>query len=304
MIKINDIEILTVLDGMIWSGSKDNAVRNLNFQFLYNPLKKDIPKYQVKCGDKVVWQENGKILFQGYIEKLDYNTDEDVINLSCIDCMSYLKRSKFVGRMYGTLNEIANKICGAFNLENGINVDSSIIHNIVSTGDMTYYDVLFTACKTMFKYFNLYIDGITLKLAEHTSQGTFEIGKNIRSSSFNQDMSQMITKVIVIDNDGRILNTIENSSELQNFGLFQEIYNYNKDSKDNPENIQELLNKKIENKAIIVADNDNNCISGRFIEVYEPVNNYKGLFEIQTDQHTINSDSFMQLEIKLIEENV
>ena len=43
MILIDDKEIKTVIDGMSWSGAKDVCSRQLNFSFLCNPLKKEIP---------------------------------------------------------------------------------------------------------------------------------------------------------------------------------------------------------------------------------------------------------------------
>ena len=81
--------------------------------------------------------------------------------------------------MKGTLTELANNICGAFGIKNGIKSDSTHVHNIVSEGDLTYYDVLKTACDVMFERYTLYMDGDTLKLATHEVQNTFEIGYNI-----------------------------------------------------------------------------------------------------------------------------
>lgn len=301
MIKINDIEILTVLDGMTWSGAKDQGPRSLQFQFLYKPINKDVPVYSVSVGDPVIWEENGKILFQGYVEVLNYNTDNDTISVDCKDLMSRLMRSKFIGRMTGTLNQIANKICGLFNLQNGINVNNTHVHNIVSNGEKTYYNVLHTACGSMFKRFNLYLDGKTLKLSEHTVQNTFKIGINIRSSSFKYDMTNIVTKVLIIDNDGNLLKPIPNNALIAKYGLFQETYNYNKDIKNNIAEAEKLI-KGPEKEAVIICDNDNNCIAGRFIKVLEPVNNYMGFFEILDDNHVISADSSMTLKIVLVEE--
>ena len=302
MIKItsDDIEqtILTVQEGITWNGAKDIGCRTLEFSFLYNPLVKDIPQYKAKVGDKVEWIEEEKTLFLGYIETLPYNTDDDTISVTCQDLLSRVMRSKYIGRMRGTLNELTNNICGAFGIKNGISISNSHVHNIVSTGDMSYYDILNTALKTMFERFTLYMDGDTLKLAEHNSIATFEIGKNIRSSSFSQSMSDMVTKVLVIDNDGNLLNAIEDTENLQKYGLFQEVYNYNKDVKNNLAEANKLL-KGVSNEGSIIVNNDNNCISGRFITIKEPVNGFEGLFEIQTDRHTIETgNQYMELEIK------
>jgi hypothetical protein len=164
MILIDDVEILTVLDGMTFSGAKDVVTRQLSFSFLCNPLKKEIPVYKVSVGSKVEYKENNKTLFLGYVEELPYNTDEDTITLTCQDLMTRLVRSTFIGRMQGTLVELANNICGTFGLKNGIESDNTHVHNIVSTGDLTYYEVLTVACDSMFNRYTLYLDGDTLKL--------------------------------------------------------------------------------------------------------------------------------------------
>lgn len=300
MILINGVEILTVLDDINWEGAKDIVTRSLSFSFLYNPQVEDMPRYNCKVGDKVEWIEGDKTLFLGYIESTQYNTDDDSISITCQDFASRLARSKFVGRMQGTLNQLANKICGSFNIKNGISVDNSHVHNIVSTGDLTYYEVLKTACDSMFERYTLYMDADTLKLAEHDIVGEFTIGQNIRSSNFSQSLSDIVTRVLVIDNDGNLLNSVENKADLQKFGLFQETYNYNEDVTNNLAEAKKLL-KSVENEATIVVNNSNECISGRFIKVYEPVNGFVGTFEIQTDNHVIGTDNVMTLEIKLVE---
>jgi len=300
MILINSVEILTILDNMTWEGAKDIAPRSLSFEFLYNPQVEDMPRYSAKVGDKVEWIEENKTLFLGYIESTSYDTENDSISVTCQDNASRLMRSKFIGRMQGTLNQLANNICGSFGLQNGINLSNTHVHNIVSDGDLTYYEVLKTACDSMFDRYTLYMENNTLKLANNDIVAEFTIGQNIRSSSFSQSISDLVTKVLVIDNDGNLLNSVEDKENLEKFGLFQETYNYNKDVTNNLAEAKKLL-KGIENEATIVVNNNNECISGRLIKVNEPVNNFVGTFEIQTDSHVIGTDNVMTLEIKLVE---
>lgn len=302
MILIDDVEIKTVLDGMTFSGAKDVVSRQLAFSFLCNPLKKEIPVYKVSVGSKVEWIENNKTLFLGYVEDLPYNTDEDTITLTCQDLMTHLVRSTFIGRMRGTLVEIANNICGAFGIKNGIETNNTHVHNIVSDGDLTYYDVLKVACDTMFDRYTLYMDGDTLRLinGEQEPVNSFEIGVNIRGSQFNQSMSDMVTRVLVIDNEGRVLDAVENTDDLQKYGLFQTTYNYSEDSKNNLAEARKLL-QGVKNEGTILCNNDNACISGRFIKINEPVNGFKGIFEITSDNHTINTNnSEMTLEVDYV----
>lgn len=299
MIKINDVEILTVEEGLNWGGSKDTVARTFNFSFLYSPLNNQLPKYYVKVGDKVEWVENNVTLFYGYVEKIDYSTDTDKINISCVDLMVRLLRSKCIGRFTGTLTELANNICGLFGLKNGIENDSTHKHNIVSDGDLSYYEILDTALKSMFERYTLYLEGTTLKLATDDVVATFEIGKNIRTSSFSQDLSNMVTKVLIIDKDGNLINSVQNDEAIQQFGLFQEVYNYKKDIKNNIAEASKLL-KTVENEATLTVNNDNKCITGRYVKVIEPVNNFIGIFEIYSDDHTIGADSPLNLEISFV----
>ena len=299
MIKINDQIIETVQDGISWEGSKDTVARSLNFSIVYQPLDNTLPVYQVKKGDKVTYSEDDTTYFYGYIEKIDYNTDSGLLNISCYDLMKRLLKSKCVGRFKGTLVQLANNICGAFYLKNGIENDSQHIHNIVSTGDMSYYDILKTACDVMFERYCLYLDGLTLKLATHETIAEFEIGKNIRNSSFTQDMSEIVNKVLIIDNKGHWINTVQNQDSISQYGLFQEVFTYDKDSKNNLVDAQLMLTDG-KNEAQITVNNDNKCISGRYIKVREPINNFIGIFEIISDSHTISSNSELTLEIEFV----
>lgn len=299
MIKINEQIIEMVEDGISWGGSKDTVSRTLNFSVVYQPMDKTLPAYKMKKGDKVYYSEDNKNFFYGYIERIDYSTDAGILNVSCTDLMKRLLKSKCTGRFRGTLVQLANNICGSFGLKNGIENDSQHIHNIVSTGDMSYYDILKTACDVMFERYCLYLDGLTLKLANHDVINTFEIGKNIRSSTFSQSMTDIVNKVLIIDNKGNLVNTVQNSESINQYGLFQDVYTYDKDSRNNLADAALLLTDG-ENEGSIVVDNDNNCISGRYVRVYEPINNFKGIFEIVTDEHTIGADSSMSLQLEFV----
>lgn len=299
MITINDQIIELVEDGISWGGSKDTVARSFNFSVVYQPLDKNLPVYQAKKGDKVTYSEDDKTYFYGYIERIDYNTDNGTLNISCYDLMKRLLRSKCLGRFKGTLTQLANNICGSFYLKNGIENDSQHIHNIVSTGDLSYYDILKTACDVMFERYCLYLDGLTLKLATHEIIDTFTIGENIRSSSFAQDMSDIVNKVLIIDNEGYLINSVQNSDSISQYGLFQDVYKYDEDSKNNLADASLMLTDG-ENEGRIVVNNNNSCISGRYIKVIEPVNNFNGIFEIVSDNHTIGADSVMDLEIEFV----
>lgn len=303
MIKINDIEILTVLDGVRWSGSKDTAGRTLEFQFLYNPRKNDIQKYKVACGDKVTFEESDKILFEGYIEKHIYDTDNDTIYVICRDLISYLKRSIFVGRAHGTLTELAKIICDTFEIKSEIESDDPQIFSFVGDGKRSYFDVIFEACQKVYKECYLYIENNTLKVEilqindTNKITATLVVGNNIRQSVFSQDISELVTSICVLGNKNQKKQVITDLELKKKFGLFQSIYNYNIDDKSKLPTQDELKNG-IKNEAKVIANNDNNCITGKFVHIEEPYNNFIGKFKIISDEHITGADSYMTLDLE------
>lgn len=304
--------IETVLDGMKWSGDKDQSGRMLEFKFLYNPRKPKIHKYQAKCGDKVTYSDfviNGnksieRIYFQGYVERIEYDTDNDTITVNCRDCLSYLKRSRFIGRFKGTLKQIFDQICGIFNLQNDVNSSDTSVFNIVSDEKKTYYDVLFEICTKIYGEFYLYIENSTLKVEKLKDNKNFKItaelvlGKNIRKSVFSQDIAELITKQIIIDNNKNLITIVEDNELLDKYGLFQSIYDYNKDDKKKILDSKSLRNT-LKRNAKIVADNDNNCMTGKYVKIIEPYNKMIDTFKIIKDEHIIGVDSYMILELEL-----
>lgn len=313
MIKIANQEIAHVLAPLTWSGSKDTASRILSFSILYNPNYTAIPQYKIKCGDKVEWTEKitnaetGETQditrFVGNIFSISFSTSENKMNIKCYDFLIHLKKSKAVGRFKGTLYQLADNICSSFDLNNGINIDDTHVHNIVSTGTLSYYDILNIACSSASKLYNLYMNGATLKLCENEPVTTFNIKENIRSSYYSQSIEKLVNKILVIDNQGKVTDQVQNTEDLQAYGLFQEVYKYNKTIKDNHANAQNQL-KSTENTATIEVDNNNNCISGRVVKIYEPTNNFEGTFEIVSDEHTIGANSSMTLGVQYLSEQI
>jgi hypothetical protein len=140
---------------------------------------------------------------------------------------------------------------------------------------------------------------LKLLTEEQEPINNFDIGVNIRASQFKQSISDMVTRVLVIDNEGKVLDAVEDTENLQKYGLFQETYNYSEDSKNNLADARKLL-QGVKNEGTILCNNDNACISGKYIKINEPVNGFKGIFEITSDNHIISNNSEMTLEVEYV----
>ncbi len=288
-----------ILDPVIWEGEKDTVARTLNFSIQYDLSSETSTPVSIEVNNRVEMFEGETCLFLGYVESLSYTANSGIINVVCVDLMKRLLSSKCVGRFQGTLTELCDKICGMFSLQNGISTDNPHIHNIVSEGDLSFYDILNIACSNDFENFYLRLDGTVLTLASKEIKGNFQSDINIRNAKFTQEMSSMVTQVMVIDNQGNITNTLQNADGINTFGVLQKVYNYNTDSKDNIQEAGKLL-CGVKNSATIVCNNDNACISGSYIKVKEDRTNLDGIFEIISDTHTIGENSEMTLGLKFV----
>ena len=134
---------------------------------------------------------------------------------------------------------------------------------------------------------------------EQEPVNSFDIGVNIRASQFKQSMSDMVTRVLVIDNEGKVLDAVEDTENIKKYGLFQETYNYSEDCKNNLAEARKLL-QGVKNEGTILCNNDNACISGKLIKIHEPVNGFEGIFEITSDNHIISNNSEMTLEVEYV----
>lgn len=299
-ILINQVEIKTKT-GLAWSGSKEGVSRQVTFDFLYNPLK-DFPQYKVNVGNKVqLYTDDDVLLFTGMIYTIDYSTEQDTISFKAYDLLNNMVKSKAVGRWRGTLNEVADVICKTFGLKSAITSENKLIHNIISTGDLTYYDILYKACKAIYgDKFNIIVDGANnVKLCPVEPVASLEIRKNIITSNINSSIENMINSVVIVDNEGKVKNTLNNQSDWQKYGLFREVYLFNEDVKNNNQEAEKML-KSEENTISLTAISDINCISGNLINIIEPVNNLQGIFRIVNDNHNLDTIKTMDLEVEYV----
>ena len=81
--------------------------------------------------------------------------------------------------------------------------------------------------------------------------------------------------------------------------MFQEVYSYDQDSKDNVKNASLEL-QTVENTSELLAIGNNNVISGSVIEIYEPKTNLTGKFWVVSDEHEYSTTHRMRLGVKHI----
>lgn len=283
----NDKEIKTKIF-ICWSGDYKQAARSLSFAYL--PMEKSC-----RVGDKVAMYDNdGKLIFTGMCIDAYYNTAQKVYNVFCVDLLYNTLKSKAFGRFTGTASQICRKVCNIFNLNSKIEALGQS-QQLITTGDLTYYDVMAKALRRDVgnEYFN--IRAIGKNVYFQTPRNSEEVATltsqtNIREADYSETVQNMINKIAVLDDFGAVVTTRQNSNDLAKFGLMQKVV-----TEQYTEDFKLVLPELhgIDYTAALTVDGDINCITGNTVNIIEPHTGFNGRFFILNDQHVWSNDDYV-----------
>lgn len=285
-ILVNDNEIKTKIF-IRWAGDYKQAARTLSFAYL--PMEKSC-----RVGDKVVmYDNNGKLVFTGMCINAYYNTSQKVYNVDCVDVLFNTLKSKAFGRFNGTSSEICRKVCNIFGLNSEISY-SGQSQQLITTGDLTYYDVMAKAVRRDVgnEFFCIRALGNKIYLDTPTSTedvATLTSQTNIREADYSETVQNMINKIAVLDDFGAVVTTRQNNDDLAKFGLMQNVITeqYTEDFKLVMPDLH-----GIDYTASVTIDGDNDCIAGKNVTITEPHTGFNGKFFILNDEHVWSADDY------------
>ena len=284
------LDITNLLTTITWSGDYKSCARKLEFSLLSSPSDINIPKVDIPLMSVIIFYEDDNELFRGFVYEREKSSDNSISFL----CYDYCAKLNDIKVSCNIKNETASSIYNKFLTEYGLNKGDIVQANTkikkVFLGT-TAYDMIMTAYteeakKTNKKYmiyskgnkFYASEKGITrLKLA-------FEEGKNILSSNFKESVSNMVNKVLIVDENGNKISEVKNDDWLKTYGLFQEVYKKQEDKDANVE-AKTMLNG-IEQTCSLSGFGDTTCITGYGVQVKDTYTGLVGLFYIDSDTHT------------------
>lgn len=282
----NDNEVKTKIF-IRWSGDYKQAARTLSFAYL--PMEKSC-----RVGDKVVMYDNdGNLVFTGMCINAYYNTSQKVYNVDCVDVLYNLLRSKSFGRYTGTAADICRNVCNTFNLNSKIEL-SGQSQQLITTGDLTYFDVMAKAIRRNLENNFFCISAIGNKVYLYTLDNSENVATltsqtNIREADYSENIENMINKITIIDDYGSIVTTRQNNDDLSKFGMLQNVVT-EKYTEDYKLVLPEL--HRIDYTASIVIDGNTKCLSGKKVSVIEPNTGFNGSFFILNDEHIWSDNDY------------
>lgn len=284
------IDITNLLINVTWSGDYKSCARKLEFSLISSPMDKNIPKIDIPIMSIISFYEDDNELFKGFVYEREKSSDNSMSFL----CYDYCAKLNDIKVSKNIKNQTASTIYNNFLTEYGLNkgdiVSASTNINKVFLG-VTAYDMIMTAyteeAKNTGKKYMLYSRGNKFYASEKgivKLKLSFEEGKNILSSSFKESVSNMVNKVLIVDENGNKVSEVKNEEWHKTYGLFQDVYKQ-QEGKDSNAEAKAML-KDIEQTCSLTGFGDTTCITGYGVQVKDTHTGLVGLFYIDSDTHT------------------
>lgn len=284
------LDITNLLTTITWSGDYKSCARKLEFFLVTSANDINIPKVDIPLMSLILFYEDNNELFRGFVYEREKSSDNSISFL----CYDYCAKLNDIKVSYNIKNETAssiyNKFLTEYKLNKGYIVGASTPIKKVFLGT-TAYDMIMTAyteeAKKTGKKYMLYSKGNKFYATEKgivKLKLSFEEGKNILSSNFKESVSNMVNKVLIVDENGNKVSEVKNDEWLKTYGLFQEVYKKQEDKDANAE-AKTMLNG-IEQTCSLTGFGDTTCITGYGVQVKDTYTGLVGLFYIDSDTHT------------------
>lgn len=283
------LDITNLLINVTWSGDYKSCARKLEFSLISSPMDKNIPKVDIPLMSIISFYEDDNELFRGFVYEREKSSD-NAMNFLCYDYCAKLNDIKVSKNIK---NQTASTIYNNFLTEYGLNKGDIVQANTGVTKvflGVTAYDMIMTAyteeAKNTGKKYMLYSRGNKFYSSEKgivKLKLSFEEGKNILSSSFKESVSNMVNKVLIVDENGNKVSEVKNEEWHKTYGLFQDVYKQ-QEGKDSNAEAKAML-KDIEQTCSLTGFGDTTCITGYGVQVKDSHTGLVGLFYIDSDTH-------------------
>lgn len=290
------LDLTNLLINVTWSGDYKSCARKLELSLISSPMDKNIPKVDIPIMSVISFYEDDNELFRGFVYEREKSSD----NAMSFLCYDYCAKLNDIKVSKNIKNQTASTIYSNFLSEYGLNKGDIIQANTGVTKvflGVTAYDMIMTAyteeAKKTGKKYMVYTKGNKFCASEKgvvKLKLSFEEGKNILSSSFKESVSNMVNKVLIVDENGNKVSEVKNEEWHKTYGLFQDVYKQ-QEGKDSNAEAKAML-KDIEQTCSLTGFGDTTCITGYGVQVKDTHTGLVGLFYIDSDTHTWEGENY------------
>ena len=296
-------DISQLITSLSWSGTDTQASRKLEFSVAQSQLDADFPKVPVETGDIVYFSFDGGLRFVGRITGFSQSAGGTEISYSASDFLNLLLKSDVSYVFRNTTAEaIAEKVLSDFGIEAGKLARTKVTIQKWIVDSENAYNVLIGAYykafrKTRKKYFPV-MDGTKVSVIEKGEDcgAVLQLSSNVKSTTLEENADEIVNKVLIFDEDGKKIGSMQNSDSIRLFGIHQQILK--KEKGTNARKEAEALFKEPTREASVEATGDIRCTAGKSIVLKDTQTGLLGRFWIESDSHSFSgSEHTMSLKL-------
>ena len=299
-------DITELLTGVTWSGDYQQSARKLEFSIVVGGLDKNIPKPDIQTGSTVIFYEKDVELFRGMVFSRSMQ-DNKVSFLAYDDGIRLLKIKGYYNFKNKSVTSICNQLCSDYSIPKGTfpEVSNKITKVFIN---VSLYDIIMycytEASKVNGKKYMCVFDKGKVSVIEKgvtKLKLTFDEMENLIDTSYSESIENMINRVVVVDDKGTKKSEYSKKSDVDLYGIFQEVIREAEDKNSKVEAESKL--KGIERTCSLTGFGDTTCKVGYQVTVKDTNTNMLGLFYIDTDKHTWSGGTY-KIDLSLNFQNI
>ena len=113
---------------------------------------------------------------------------------------------------------------------------------------------------------------------------TLDGEKDIISSAYSQSTDEMVTRVVILNKNGKKSGVLEHAKNLKKYGVYQDVYKKEEDK--NAKDAARQLLYGITREASVESLGHIQCVAGYSVKIKDKASGLTGTFYIESDRHT------------------
>ncbi|WP_455714676.1 XkdQ/YqbQ family protein [Anaerosporobacter sp.] len=290
--KSNQNIITDFVQDVTWSGSVNQATRQLSISVLYSPIDKNIKDLGIKMGDRLLFYDEGYLLIDAMVYRRGKQSEQGTITYDAYDELKRFVKSNCSYNFNNTTPEmIVKTLCNALKVKVGNIAETKVPIKKLLVESEGFYTVIMKAYTKAYKasgkkYMPIMI-GKKLSIIEKGEMvDSFYLSDkvNITTSNYEESIENMINVVKIYDEKGKQVGVVKNDKNINMYGIFQDAYV--KEEGVNATTAAKNMLIGVSKEASIEAIGNIKCISGYAVKIKYSLTGLTGKFWIDTDSHT------------------
>ena len=290
-----------------WSGSQDEVARKLELNFLFPLHDHYAPKVYPNIGDQLfLYDDSHTELFQGRVFYNERLGDQGAIQVTAYDDAIRLAKSKGTYNFKGKTAEAITKIvCNDLGVKIGQLAQTGIPQKMLCNS-MRMYEIIQKAYegagKQNKKRYNIEMRQGKLcvdEVGKEVVEPLISLDTNILESSYSENAEEVINRVKIYDAKDQYIGVVENKELIDEVGIFQDVYTKEQDKQAGT--VASNMLRGIEQNVEITTLGNTSYVSGKSVNIEDPITKRQGLFFIISDSHSwVNGQYKTNMWIKVV----